>query len=104
MRRPNFSVGDWVSYRKLKYSHSPGRHARDISPASNGDGYSYFVVKFWSVDDVLADGRLKLRTRTGKTHFVAAADPNLRRIGWWERWIYRHHFRDRQESRNLPNQ
>jgi hypothetical protein len=95
MRSNKFSVGDWVLYRKLKHSELPGPRARDVAPTRNGDGYSYFVVKFWTVEEVLGDGRLKLRTRTGKTHLIAANDPNLRRIGWWNRWKYKWRFRGR---------
>lgn len=93
MRPKKFSAGDWVLYRKLKHSRAPGRRARDVAPAPHGDGYSYYVDKFWTVEDVLGDGFLKLRTRTGKTHLVAATDPNLRRITWWNRWMYKRHFR-----------
>jgi hypothetical protein len=93
MRLKRFSVGDWVLYRKLKHSASPGRRASDISRALHGDGYNYFVVKFWTVQEVLPDGRLKLRTRKGKTHLIDASDPNLRRVTWWMRWIYKNRFR-----------
>jgi hypothetical protein len=93
MRSRKFAVGDWVLYRKLKHSASPGQRARNISPAPNGDGYSYFVVKYWIVEDVLADDRLQLRTRTGKQCFIDASDPNLRRVAWWKRWFYKNCFR-----------
>ena len=94
MRSGRFAPGDWVFYRKLKHSSSPGLRARNISAAANGDGYNYFVVKFWIVEEVLADGQIKLRTRQGKTHIKSVFDPNLRRVAWWQRWIYKHHFRE----------
>ena len=94
MRSKRFAAGDWVLYRKLKYSRLPGPRAQSVEPAPNGDGYSYFVDKYWTVEEVLGDGRLKLRTRTGKTHWIGANDPNLQRITWWNRWRYKRQFRD----------
>ena len=89
-----FSAGDWVLYRKLKHSASPGPRASSISPAPNGELYSYFVVKFWIVQEVLADGRLRIRTRRSKTHLIDAPDLNLRRVSWLKRWIYKNRFRE----------
>jgi hypothetical protein len=94
MHLRKFSADDWVTYRKLKHSTSPSPRARNISAAPNGEGYDYFIVKFWTVEDVLDDGRLKVRTRRGKTHLIDASDPNLRRIPWWKWWMYKHRFRD----------
>jgi hypothetical protein len=91
--RLRFATGDWVFYRKLKHSASPGPRAVNISPAPKGELYSYFVVKFWIVQNVLIDGRLRLRTRRGKSHLIDASDPNLRRVSWWQRWIYKKRFR-----------
>jgi hypothetical protein len=93
-----FAAGDWVLYRKLKHSASPGPRASNISAAPNGELYSYFVVKFWTVQEVLADCRLRLRTRRGKTHLIEASDPNLRRVSWWKRWIYKNRFREVEAS------
>jgi hypothetical protein len=93
MRLSGFSPGDWVIYNKSKHSPLPGPRARRISPTPNGDLYSYVVPKFWIVQEVLPDGRLQLRTRRGKIHHMAASDPNLRRVTWWNRWFYRHRFR-----------
>src|SRR5688572_18369482 len=89
-----FAVGDWVLYRKQKHSVSPGPRAREVSPAPTGESYSYVVEKFWIVQEVLGDGRLRLRTRRGKQHLVAASDPNLRRARWWHRWLYKDRFRE----------
>jgi hypothetical protein len=63
-----------------------------VAAAANSDGYTYFVVKFWTVQEVCPDGRLMLRTRTGKTHLFNATDPNLKRLNWWNRWFYRRRF------------
>src|SRR5688572_17864449 len=92
MRFARFTAGDWVIYRKLKHSASPGPRARNIWPSPNGELYSYFVAKFWIVQAVLPDGRLQLRTRTGKTHVVNPSDPRLRRARWWQRWFYKGRF------------
>jgi hypothetical protein len=107
-----FTTGDWVIYRKLKHSASPGPRAHNISPSSHGELYNYFVDKFWIVQSVLPDGRLLLQTRTGKTHVINASDPHLRRARWWERWLYNSRFQeieatvsgagDRVESRGRP--
>jgi hypothetical protein len=94
MRSRRFVAGDWVIYRKPKYSTSPGRRATNITPAPNGELYSYDVEKFWIVQEVLDDGSLRLRTRRGKVHLIDASDPNLRRVAWWKRWFYRHRFRE----------
>jgi hypothetical protein len=94
MRLTSFSAGDWVIYRKLKYSAAPGPRARYISPSPNGELYSYFVPKFWIVQKVLPDGRLQVRTRTGKTHLINPSDTRLRRVQWWQRWLYKDRFRE----------
>ncbi len=87
-----FLAGDWVIYRKPKHSTKPGPRARDIKPTRYGEDYTYFVTKFWIVEDVLEDGRLRVRTRRGKTHLLDAADRNLRRVPRWQRWLYRKWF------------
>ena len=112
MRLVKITTGDWVIYRKLKFSASPGPRAQEVSPSPHGEVYDYFVDKFWIVQAVLADGRLKLRTRTGKTHLIEPNDPCLHRARWWERWLYRSRFQaieatisdaeDRIESRGRP--
>jgi hypothetical protein len=100
MRLAGFKAGDWVVYRKLKHSASPGPRASNVSPSLHGELYSYFVAKFWIVEEVLADGRLRLRTRRGKTRMIDASDPNLRRATWWQRWIYKYRFREIQAETN----
>ena len=88
----HFKPGDFVVYRKQKHSVHPGPHARGISPAANGDNYSYYVDKFWTVVSVQPDRTLVICTRRGKQHTVVADDPALRRASWWERLLFRHRF------------
>jgi hypothetical protein len=90
--KAQFKPGDFVIYRKQKYSVHPGPHARDVCPAPAGDTYSYHVDKFWTVLRVQADRHLVICTRRGKQHTVAADDPALRRATWWERLLFRHRF------------
>ena len=87
-----YHEGDWVIYKKSKYSTHPGPRAKNVSPAQGGDKYAYTVDKFWIVSDVLEDGQLVLRTRRGKEHTVGPDDLDLRPARWWERWIYRSRF------------
>jgi hypothetical protein len=84
MTRP-FKPGDWVIYRKQKVSVHPGRHARDIHPAPNGDSYTYCVPKLYRVVAV-QPARVVVRTRRGRHRILAAGDPGLRRAHWWE-WL-----------------
>ena len=87
-----FQVGDWVIYRKTKFSEHPGPRAQHVRSLSGGDGYAYTVDKFWIVAESLADGQLRLKTRLGKEHVISADDPQLRRARWWERLFYRQRF------------
>ena len=90
--------GDWVVYHKTKFGPRPGRRAKEVSPAPAGDLYSYVVEKYWVVVETLPDGRLRLRTRTGKEHVVASNDANLRPARWWERWLRRDRFRAAEQA------
>jgi hypothetical protein len=74
-----FEPGDFLLYRKTKVSQRPGPRARNVQPAQNGDDYSYEVVKFWRLANVLPDGRLLAVTRTGKEIFLTPSDSNLRK-------------------------
>jgi hypothetical protein len=85
-------TGDWVIYRKTKFSTHPGPRAQNVLPAQNGDEYAYTVDKFWIVAEARSDGTLLLRTRRGKEHTVRPNDPNLRKANWWERWRFRERF------------
>ena len=85
-------VGQPVVFTMPKNSENPGPRAENLHPAEHGDSYSYEVEKYWVVDEVCGDGRLVLRTRTGKTHVVQSDDPHLRIATWWERFWYRGKF------------
>ena len=98
MPNRRITAGSWVVYRKPKQSPTPGPRAKAVSPAAHGDNYSYYVEKFWVVTDLLPDGRLRLRTRKGKSHVVSPGDLNLRPAHWWERWLYRSRFRDAEQT------
>lgn len=87
-----YHPGDWVIYRKAKFSTHPGPRAQNVNPARSGEKYSYTVDKFWVVAQVLAGGELLVQTRRGKAHRVSAGDPDLHRARWWERLLYRRRF------------
>ncbi len=93
MKPRNWMPGDWVIYLKQKHSSSPTPRAKSVFPAPAGDTYSYIVEKYWVVQEVLPDGRLRLRTRRGKEHVISPDDPLLRRARWWERWLLASRFR-----------
>ena len=87
-----YTPGDPVIYRMPKLSARPGQRARDIRPQTQGEFYTYVVEKFWRIADIQDDGKLRLVTRRGKEHVVAADDPHLRKPRWWERMIYGSRF------------
>jgi hypothetical protein len=89
---PHFKPGDFVIYRKPKYSVHPGQNARSVYPSPNGDLYSYYVDKFWTVISVQSKGDIVVSTRRGKQLTVPASDPALRRARWWERLLFRRRF------------
>jgi hypothetical protein len=91
-------AGDSIIYRKQKHSTHPGRRAYDIHPTSQGDDYSYFVDKFWTVENVFRDGRILVTTRTHKHLYLRASDPNLRRAGFIARLRYRNRFPHLEET------
>ena len=97
-KRAAFKRGDWVVFCRMKHKTHPGRRARDIHPAANGDDYTYYVEKFWLVLDVLSNGQLLLQTRRGKQHVVDANDPNLRHATWLDRIRYPSRFTPFQPS------
>lgn len=88
----NWKTGDWAVYRKSKQGSNPGRRAARVVASSKGETYGYVVDKFWVVEDVLADGRLRLVTARGKLHVVSPDDPNLRRPGLLQRFLWRDRF------------
>lgn len=92
----SFNTNDWVVCTREKYSLSPGKRAKNITPAPHGDLYSYEVDKYWIVREV-RDKEIVLETRTGKQHVVPLCDRRIRHASWWERWFYRNRF----PSKNL---
>ena len=84
--------GDCVVYTKQKVSDHPGRHARGVFPAPNGDSYTYRVDKFYRVLAVQPGDRVVVLTRRGRRHVLSAEDPALRRASWWERLLRRRRF------------
>jgi hypothetical protein len=63
-----------------------------VEPQPNGEGYHYFVTKFWVIDEVIDDRHVRIRTRRGKTQVVEIRNPLMRRANWWERLRYRARF------------
>jgi hypothetical protein len=94
----HLEVGDAIVYRKQKTSTRPSPRAYAIRPAGQGDDYSYFVDKFWTVENVLSDGRLVVTTRTRKHHYLRPDDPNLRKAGLIVRLRYRRRFPELAEA------
>ncbi len=86
-----FRRGDVVVVARQKFSTSPGPRAREVSPASSGDTYSYIVDKYWLVKSC-EDGELRLLTRTGKEHVIPADDFRVRKPTIWERLFARSRF------------
>lgn len=78
-------VGDPIVYRKQKVSAHPSARAYDIYPAGQGENYTYFVDKYWTVAEVLANGFIVAVTRNNKRHFLKQDDPNLHRAKLIER-------------------
>jgi len=91
-----FQIGDSLVYRKQKVSPHPGLRARNVSAAEHGDDYYYEVDKYWTLVDVLDDGRLAAVTRTGKIHVLQPTDPNLRKAKLIEQLRYRDRFPQRR--------
>jgi hypothetical protein len=87
-----FKPGDFVIYRKQKFSVHPSPRAKDIHPAPYGDFYSYEVNKFWMVVAVEPNNEITVCTRRAKRLTLNADDPGLRRAHWWERFIFRNRF------------
>lgn len=100
MDKATFQVGDWVIYRKTKFSSLPGPRARNVAASESGEGYAYNVDKYWIVTDVLPDGAVQVMTRRGKQLQFASLDPNLRRASWWQRLRCRRRFEEVAQSIN----
>lgn len=89
MVKRTYNPGDPVVYQVTKHSDHPGVRAKSITPATQGDQYSYTVKKFWRIIEQTADGKVVAQTRRGKTHVISLNDPRLRHVNWWERIVYR---------------
>ena len=87
-----FKPGDCVVYAKQKVSDHPGKHARGVFPAPNGDDYTYCVDKFYRVVAVQPGDQIVVLTRRGRQRVLSAEDPALRRARWWERLFLRRRF------------
>jgi len=90
--RGRMEPGDFLIYRKSKASPRPGPRARNVEASEHGDDYYYEVDKFWTLADVLQDGRLVALTRTGKRVYLRQEDERLRKAGLLERVRYRGRF------------
>ena len=88
--RVEIGPGDMLIYRKAKVSPNPGPRAHDVNAA--GDVFEYEVDKFWTVQDVLEDGRLVAVTRTGKQVYLTPEDERVRKARLLERLRYRSRF------------
>ncbi len=89
-----FKHGDWIIYRKTKYSTHPGPRARNVAPTPKGDNYVYNVDKFWIVVEVLPNNMIRAVTRRHKEVTCKANDPNLRRANWLEQFLHRSRFNE----------
>jgi hypothetical protein len=98
-----FKAGDYVVYRKQKFSVHPGARAKDIRPAPFGDYYSYEVDKFWIVVAVEPSNEITVCTKRGKRLTLRADDPALRRAYWLERLLFRHRFPALQATEPPPS-
>lgn len=76
-------------YQVTKHSSHPGARAKSITPATQGDQYSYTVKKFWRIVELTPDGKVVAQTRRGKRHVLSLDDPCLRHVTWWEQIVYR---------------
>lgn len=94
--KPIFHKGDCVIFRRMKCNTQPSRRAQEVQAAKHGDDYYYFVEKCWVVADVRDDGKLLLKTRSGKSHLIDADDPKLRAPNFWDRIRYRARFSELQ--------
>jgi len=87
----SFNQNDWVVYTREKHSLSPGKRARNISPAPHGEMYSYEVDKYWVVR-LVQEGMIVLETRRGKQHSLPINDSRLRKANLWERLFFARRF------------
>lgn len=93
-----WSVGDWLIYRKPKQSPSPGPRAQNVMAATKGENYIYTVDKYWIVTEILDDGQLVAQTMRGKQHRIPANAAQIRKPRFWERWLLRDRFQQIERS------
>ncbi|MBF0198609.1 MAG: hypothetical protein HQL32_12905 [Planctomycetes bacterium] len=84
-----FKTGDPVVFHKEKKSMKPSLKAWGVRPHSGGDGYSYFITKYWRVITA-DDSKVVVATRGGKQLEVNADDPKLRKANIFERVFKKH--------------
>lgn len=92
-----FQKGDWIVFRKTKFSEHPTPRAIEVTPSQQGDGYSYVVEKYWVVVDVLEDGDLVVCTRRGKRHSIKPDEYQVRKANLWDRFFRRERFLETSE-------
>ena len=85
-------TGQFVVFSKMKTSSNPSPRARNVHPARHGEYYSYIIEKFWKVVQVFDDDTIEIETRRGKRHRVNANTPLLRKVGVWDRLLFRNRF------------
>ena len=90
--RKDIGIGDKVVYRMQKTSNLPGKRAYKITPSEHGEGYTYFVDKFWVVASSENETQVRVKTRTNKQRTLPARDPNLRKPTLLEILFYKEKF------------
>jgi len=81
----SLAVGDCVVYRVYKISTHPTPRAKELRPSQCGETYSYAVDKYWVVANVPTDERIEVVTRSGKLRSLNSNDPNLHKVGFFEK-------------------
>ena len=99
VRRSNtrFRKGDWIVFRKTKFSEHPTSRAIEVTPSRQGDGYSYVVEKYWVVVDTLENGNIVVCTRRGKRHEIEPDEFKVRKATLWDRVLRRSRFQETSE-------
>lgn len=92
-----FRKGDWIVFRKTKFSEHPTPRAIEVTPSRQGDGYTYVVEKYWVVVDTLDNGDLVVCTRRGKRHTISPDDYQVRKASLWDRFARRGRFLETSE-------
>lgn len=85
-------MGDFIVFSKMKTSSNPSPRAKNIHPSRHGDYYSYIIDKFWKVVRVFEDDTIEIETRRGKRHRIHTNTPLLRKVGMWDRLLFRNRF------------